>query len=84
MFINSNKTFPTHKEFQMFAKGQLGNGLIKTINQKSDYFCIKEGCDYYVTIFSYNVGTISFYPSVFANDSVIAFKKTLSAIEEVE
>lgn len=84
MFINSKKEYPNHMKYDMVAKGQLGNGLIKTINKSNANYCIKDGCDYYVTVSSDNISTISFYPSVFPNESILAFKKVLTAIEEVE
>lgn len=65
----------------MIASGKLGFGLIKTVNSKNKFYCMETNCVYSVNIEVNELDEISFYPSVFPNESSITFKKSLKLLE---
>lgn len=82
--INFNKDFPTNESFDLLASGTLGDGLIKTINSKSEFFCTKLECNYHVKLQVYKIDELVFLPSIFDNGSTIEISEKLSMIEELE
>ena len=84
MLINYGKEHPTLDNTDMQASGNLGIGLIKTINKHSYFYCDEKDCVYSVTIYINNVNFFNFFPTIYADDSVIEFKESLSLIEELE
>lgn len=84
MFINKKKEFPTEQNYEMQASGSLGNGLVKTVSEKNPFYCIKEGCEYYVTLLVLGIREISFFPTIFANGETISFHNNMFLIEELE
>ena len=84
MFINKKANFPTEDSYELKASGSLGYGLIRSLSSDNPYYCVSDNCDYYVTIYVYNVEHIYFFPTIFANDSEINFNTYLFLIEEVE
>ena len=84
MFINSHKEFPSHSRFDFRAAGNMGYGLIKSLNKDNKNYCIKRGCEYYVSIYVKHVDVLFFFPTVFANFSNLKFHKYLYLLEEVE
>ena len=84
MYINSKPKFPASTNYDLKATGNLGYGLIKTLGPQSSSYCIKSGCEYYVTIFSHNIDALYFFPTVFANGSKLKFHRSFFLLEEVE
>lgn len=84
MYINKSPYFPNETNYEMMASGNLGSGLIKTLAPNSEHYCFKEDCVYYVTIFTNGIAYINFFPSVFANGSLLKFHHYLFLIEEIE
>lgn len=60
------------------------SGLIKTLNSKSQYFCIESKCNYLVTIVVSHVDSIHFLPINFPNDTQVSFNRFLFLLEEIE
>ena len=84
MYINRKPKFPASTNYDLKATGNLGYGLIKTLGPQSSSYCIKSGCEYYVTIFSHNIDALYFFPTVFANGSKLKFHRSFFLLEEVE
>ena len=84
MYINKSNEFPSQEKFEMQASGSLGNGLVKTVSDKNPYYCIEEGCEYYVTLNVLGIREISFFPTIFANGETISFHNNMFLIEELE
>lgn len=85
MYINSHsKSFPSYKKFDLEASGNTGFGLIKTINNKSQYYCQDENCEYFITIYTENIEYIYFIPSILANGAELNFRSSLNILEELE
>ena len=84
MYINTKKEFPNAKNHEISASGNLGKGLIKTLNKKNKYYCIKKDCEYYVTLILENIDTAYFFPTIYSEMSEISFHKNLNLIEELE
>ena len=72
-FVNFNKDYPTEQKHDFRSSGNIGHGLIKTINKNSKYFCKEEECHYKVLMVLKNIDKVSFFPSEFPNESVIQF-----------
>lgn len=85
MKINFDKQdFPTDQQYDMVATGNLGFGLIKTINNKSPHYCSKEGCEYKVTIKTLNIQYLYLIPTITANNQEFNFQKNINILEELE
>jgi len=84
MYINKSPSFPDETNYEMRASGSLGTGLIKSLAPSSEHYCFKEDCVYYVTIATNGITFINFFPSVFANGSVLKFNHYLFLVEEIE
>jgi hypothetical protein len=84
MFINRDQHFPTNKTFDIQASGSLGNGLIKTLGPSNTYYCLRETCKYYVSIYVDNISFVTFMPTIFANGSTLKFQQFMFLIEELE
>ena len=84
MFVNHRQQFPNRSNFDFRATGNLGYGLIKTLNNKNKFYCVDSECVYFVTIYTKDIESVFFFPTVFANFSVLEFKKYLFLLEEVE
>lgn len=68
----------------MLASGTTGTGLIKTINQSSQFFCSTLSCYYTAKIRLNRIHQIVLLPTVFDNGNEIQIKNKLSMIEELE
>lgn len=68
----------------MIASGNIGDGLIKTINSSKEFFCQDRNCYYTIKIRINQINEIVFLPSVFDNGSEIDVKKKLDLVEELE
>jgi hypothetical protein len=84
LFINQDSRFPSSTDYQMKASGSLGTGLIKTLSPGRPYYCFQQECVYHVTISTSGLDYVTFFPTVFANDSVLKFQRYLYLIEEIE
>lgn len=84
LYINQIPRFPSPTDYQLKASGSLGTGLIKTLAPGSPHYCFQADCLYYVTIMTNGLDHVTFFPTVFANDSVLKFHHYLLLIEEIE
>jgi len=84
MKINSNKeNFPDEKNYDLKASGNVGLGLVKTINKDSPFYCTKEDCQYSITIKSLNIEYIYFFPSFVENNAEFTFHNNINIVEEL-
>ena len=84
MYVNKNEEFPSRTKYDFMATGNMGYGLIKSLNKKNDFYCIEQDCVYRVSIYVRDITMIYFFPTVFANYSQLNFHKYLFLLEEVE
>lgn len=74
MKINKNKSgFPEEGESDLTASGNMGFGLIKTINNKNEFYCKEDSCEYRVTIKTLNIEYLYFFPTLVANGAEFNF-----------
>lgn len=84
MYINKKKEFPSAESHEISASGNLGKGLIKTLNRNNKYYCIEKKCEYYVTLILENIDIAYFFPTIYPEMSEISFHSNLNLIEELE
>ena len=84
MYINKKEYFPTRSNYDFMATGNMGYGLVKSLHKGNQNYCITKGCQYNVTIYTKNVDSLFFFPTVFANFSKLEFHKYLYLLEELE
>ena len=71
LLLNFQKDIPSSSKFDMLASGTTGTGLIKTINQKSPFFCKSMDCYYTAKIRLNRIHQIVLLSSVLDNGSEI-------------
>ena len=84
MFINKKNEFPDEKNFDFAPFGNIGKGLIKTLNENSPFFCKEDNCVYHISLFLENIDFVYFYPSFSPNFSEFELTNELDIIEAIE
>ena len=84
MFINLNGEFPDMMDYSLSSTGHIQSGLIKTVNSESDYYCVKEGCEYEVTILQEKIETFNFSPAISLTNIEQKVDFFFSKVEELE